>query len=399
MHKNISYNNSPAKAQKESSKEDPPKQHNRPKNNNRNRNYNKNRNKNQRNKGHVYGVVDLGTNNCRLLVAIPHQNGFRVIDSFSRIVRLGEGLKEEKRISDQATERTVSALKICMDKMKRRGVTRMWNVATQACREAENGDHFVKTIEEQVKIKLDIIDPKEEARLAVMGCKALLDKNYNRGIVFDIGGGSTEIIWIEYNEKRIPEIIDWISIPLGVVNLSEEYGTEKVLPAEHYQEMKERVKEHIVPFEKKHGIRSSIDENMVQLMGTSGTVTTLTSMHLNQAVYDRNEVDGSWMKSKDLVDLCKDLAKLDYKERLALNNIGNDRAELVVAGCAIFDALIDVWPIEDCRVADRGIREGMLHHLMEEQRRINKAKRRKRSRRRYYLKRNNKNNAEIPNND
>jgi len=399
MHKNISYNNSPAKAQKESSKEDPPKQHNRPKNNNRNRNYNKNRNKNQRNKGHVYGVVDLGTNNCRLLVAIPHQNGFRVIDSFSRIVRLGEGLKEEKRISDQATERTVSALKICMDKMKRRGVTRMWNVATQACREAENGDHFVKTIEEQVKIKLDIIDPKEEARLAVMGCKALLDKNYNRGIVFDIGGGSTEIIWIEYNEKRIPEIIDWISIPLGVVNLSEEYGTEKVLPAEHYQEMKERVKEHIVPFEKKHGIRSSIDENMVQLMGTSGTVTTLTSMHLNQAVYDRNEVDGSWMKSKDLVDLCKDLAKLDYKERLALNNIGNDRAELVVAGCAIFDALIDVWPIEDCRVADRGIREGMLHHLMDEQRRINKAKRRKRSRWRYYLKRNNKNNAETPNND
>lgn len=399
MHKNISYNNSPAKAQKDSSKEDPPKQHNRPKNNNRNRNYNKNRNKNQRNKGHVYGVVDLGTNNCRLLVAIPHQNGFRVIDSFSRIVRLGEGLKEEKRISDQATERTVSALKICMDKMKRRGVTRMWNVGTQACREAENGDHFVKTIEEQVKIKLDIIDPKEEARLAVMGCKALLDKNYNRGIVFDIGGGSTEIIWIEYNEKRIPEIIDWISIPLGVVNLSEEYGTEKVLPAEHYQEMKERVKEHIVPFEKKHGIRSSIDENMVQLMGTSGTVTTLTSMHLNQAVYDRNEVDGSWMKSKDLVDLCKDLAKLDYKERLALNNIGNDRAELVVAGCAIFDALIDVWPIEDCRVADRGIREGMLHHLMDEQRRINKAKRRKRSRRRYYLKRNNKNNAETPNND
>jgi exopolyphosphatase/guanosine-5'-triphosphate,3'-diphosphate pyrophosphatase len=399
MHKNISYNNSPAKAQKASSKEVPPKQHNRPKNNNRNRNYNKNRNKNQRNKGHVYGVVDLGTNNCRLLVAIPHQNGFRVIDSFSRIVRLGEGLKEEKRISDQATERTVSALKICMDKMKRRGVTRMWNVATQACREAENGDHFVKTIEEQVKIKLDIIDPKEEARLAVMGCKALLDKNYNRGIVFDIGGGSTEIIWIEYNEKRIPEIIDWISIPLGVVNLSEEYGTEKVLPAEHYQEIKERVKEHIVPFEKKHGIRSSIDENMVQLMGTSGTVTTLTSMHLNQAVYDRNEVDGSWMKSKDLVDLCKDLAKLDYKERLALNNIGNDRAELVVAGCAIFDALIDVWPIEGCRVADRGIREGMLHHLMDEQRRINKAKRRKRSRRRYYLKRNNKNNAETPNND
>ncbi|MCC3861038.1 Ppx/GppA phosphatase family protein [Pseudemcibacter aquimaris] len=354
-----------------------------------------NRNKqNSQQKQHVYGVVDLGTNNCRLLVAVPQHGGFRVIDSFSRIVRLGEGLKEEKRISDHATERTVSALKVCMDKMRRRGVTRMWNVATQACREAENGDHFVKTIEEKVKIKLDIIDPQEEARLAVMGCKALLDTDYNRGIVFDIGGGSTEIIWIEFNEKRVPQIIDWISIPLGVVNLSEEYGTEKVLPAEHYEEMKERVKEHIEPFEKKHNVSEHINSNKVQLMGTSGTVTTLTSMHLNQAVYDRNEVDGAWMKSKDLVGLCNDLAKLDYKERLALNNIGNDRAELVVAGCAIFDAIIDVWPIEDCRVADRGIREGMLHHLMDEQRRINKANRRRRSRKRYYLKRKNKDKKE-----
>lgn len=366
--------------------------------NNRRRKNKRGQNNNNHNQ-HVYGVVDLGTNNCRLLVAVPSHGGFRVIDSFSRIVRLGEGLKEEKRISDHATERTLSALRICKDKMHRRGVTRMWNVATQACREAENGDHFINTIEEKINIKLDIIDAKEEARLAVMGCKALLDTNYNRGIVFDIGGGSTEIIWIEFNEKRMPEIIDWISIPLGVVNLSEEYGTEKVLPAEHYEEMKERVKEHIVPFEEKHNVSDHIDNNKVQLMGTSGTVTTLTSMHLNQAVYDRNEVDGAWMKSKDLVDLCNDLAKLDYKERLALNNIGNDRAELVVAGCAIFDAIIDVWPIEDCRVADRGIREGMLHHLMDEQRRINKAKRRKRSRRRYYLKRKKQNNQEQVSND
>ncbi|MBT5074684.1 MAG: Ppx/GppA family phosphatase, partial [Kordiimonadaceae bacterium] len=331
-------------------------------------------------------------NNCRLLVAVPSAEGFKVIDSFSRIVRLGEGLKEDKKISDNATERTLSALKICKDKMKRRGVTRMWNVATQACREAENGDHFVRTIEEQIKIKLDIIDPKEEARLAVMGCKALLDTNYNRGIIFDIGGGSTEVIWIEFDHNRNPEIIDWISIPLGVVNLSEEYGTKDALAAEHYVEMKERVKEHIVPFEEKHNVSSSIDLNKVQLMGTSGTVTTLTSMHLKQTVYDRSEVDGAWMKSGDLIKLCEDLSKMDYAQRLALNNIGNDRAELVVAGCAIFDAIVDVWPIGDVRVADRGIREGMLHHLMDEQRRLNKAKRRKKSRKRYYLNRKKKQN-------
>lgn len=354
--------------------------------------------KNNKNKrGHVYGVVDLGTNNCRLLVAVPRPGGFQVIDSFSRIVRLGEGLKEDKVISETATQRTVSALKICMDKMRRRGVTRMWNVATQACREAENGEEFVKTIHEHSKIKLDIIDAKEEARLAVMGCKELLDTNFNRGIIFDIGGGSTEIIWIEFCEKRIPQIIDWISIPLGVVNLSEEYGTKAALPDAHYVEMKERIKEHIVPFEAKHNIKTSIDTNKVQLMGTSGTVTTLTSMHLNQAVYDRSEVDGAWMKSHDLAGLCKDLSKLDYAERLALNNIGNDRAELVVAGCAILDAIIDVWPINDVRVADRGIREGMLHHLIDVQRRENKTNRRKKSRKRYYLNRKKKQSEQATN--
>ncbi|MEZ5759267.1 MAG: Ppx/GppA phosphatase family protein [Emcibacteraceae bacterium] len=361
----------------------------------------KNRRNSEPGKSHVYGVVDLGTNNCRLLVAVPNANGFKVIDSFSRIVRLGEGLKEQKKISVEATERTVSALKICMEKMRRRGVTRMWNVATQACREAENGAEFVKTIEDQVKISLDIINPQEEARLAVMGCKELLDTKYNSGIIFDIGGGSTEIIWINFCKKRIPEIIDWISIPLGVVNLSEEYGTREALPIAHYEEMKERVKDHLVPFEQKHNIAVSIAESRVQLMGTSGTVTTLTSMHLNQAIYDRNEVDGAWMKAADLVNLCQDLAKLDYAERLALNNIGNDRAELVVAGCAILDAIIDVWPIDDVRVADRGIREGMLHHLMDEQRQKNRATRRKRSRKRYFLKRKKKKavNAEQGTND
>jgi len=343
-------------------------------------------------KGHVYGVIDLGTNNCRLLVAVPSAGGFKIIDSFSRIVRLGEGLKEDKKISDNATERTLSALKICKDKMRRCGVTRMWNVATQACREAENGELFIRTIEDQIKIKLDIIDSKEEARLAVLGCKVLLDTNYNHGIIFDIGGGSTEIIWIEFYDNRNPEIIGWISIPLGVVNLSEEYGTKNVLDAEQYVEMKERVKEHIIPFEEKHDISSSIEKNKVQLMGTSGTVTTLTSMHLNQSSYDRSQVDGAWMKSADLIKLCDDLSKMDYAERLALDNIGNDRAELVVAGCAIFDAIVDVWPIGDVRVADRGIREGMLWHLIAEQRRIDKAKRRKKNRKRYYLNRKKKQN-------
>lgn len=345
-------------------------------------------------KGHVYGVIDLGTNNCRLLVAVPSPGGFKVIDAFSRIVRLGEGLNKDKNISNSATERTISALKICMEKMQRRGVTRMWNVATQACREAENCDEFVKTIEQSLEMKLEIIDAGEEARLAVMGCTALLDTKFNRSIVFDIGGGSTEIIWVEYDQNRNAQIIDWISIPLGVVNMSEEYGTKDALADGHYEEMKDRIKEHLQPFEDKHNIAESIDQSKVQLMGASGTITTLTSMHLNQQFYDRSQVDGAWVKSDDMLKICVDLAKMDYQERLALDNIGNDRAELVVAGCAILNAIIDIWPIDDIRVADRGIREGMLHDLMEKQRRVNKANKRKRNRRRYFANQRNKKNEQ-----
>lgn len=344
--------------------------------------------KRKKNRSNVYGVVDLGTNNCRLLIAIAKGSGFKVIDSFSRIVRLGEGFQEQKKISDEATERTILSLKICMDKMKRRGVTRMWNVATQACREAENSNDFVKIIEDNTKIKLDIIDPREEARLAVLSCKELLDTKYNKGIIFDIGGGSTEVIWVEFCEKKIPKIIDWISIPLGVVNLSEEYGTKKALTSEKYLEIKNRVKEYLVPFEKKNLINVSIVDNNVQLMGTSGTVTTLTSMLLKQTFYDRSKVDGAWMKSNHLVNLCKDLSIMDYAERLNLNTLSNDRADLVVSGCAIFEALADIWPIQDVRVADRGIREGMLHHLIDKQRRKNKANRRNKSGKRKGLNKN-----------
>ena len=175
-----------------------------------------------------------------------------------------------------------------------------------------------------------------------------------------------------------------------MVNLSEQYGTKEALTDEKYIEIKNLVKEYLIPFEKKNLINDSIAENNVQLMGTSGTVTTLTSMFLKQTFYDRSKVDGTWMKSNDLANLCNDLSTMDYTERLALRNLSNDRADLVVAGCAIFETIADIWPIQDVRVADRGIREGMLHHLMDKQRRKNKANRRNKSIKRKNLDKNKK---------
>lgn len=326
----------------------------------------------------VYGAVDLGTNNCRLLVAIPTREGFKVIDAFSRIVRLGEGLDDGGELSEDAIGRTISALKICAEKMQRQGVTHMRAVATHACREASNCDIFLRRVKQETNLDLDIIAPSEEARLAVMGCKALLDQRYSRGLVFDIGGGSTELIWIEIGQGGQPKIIDWTSIPFGVVNLSEKFGTRERLKDGEFNEMKTIVADALHDFDGKNDMTGAIARNDVQLLGTSGTVTTLTSMDLNLAQYDRSKVDGAWVTRVRMKELCLKLAGMDYEERVALGSIGADRAELVVSGCAILDAIMDLWPIADICVADRGIREGMLLDLMGPPRKKRRRRRRRR---------------------
>jgi len=327
----------------------------------------KNKNIIQNNNQKIYGAIDLGTNNCRLLVARPTKDGFRVIDAFSRIVRLGEGLTSNGILSQDAIDRTIEALNICVAKMKRRGVTHMRNVATQACREAENCDEFVERVEKEVRIKLDIIDPAEEARLAVMGCKALLEKRYSNAIVFDIGGGSTELIWVKISRAGNPHIIDWTSVPYGVVNLSEKYGTRDAVSPENYQEMKKTIQDNVMEFAGKNDMQDLVREGRVQLLGTSGTITTLTSMHLDLEYYNRNLVDGAQVSRIRMQELCTQLSSMDYEQRVALKSIGVDRAELVVAGCSILEVIMDLWPIEHIRVADRGIREGMLLELMAAQ--------------------------------
>lgn len=313
----------------------------------------------------VYGALDLGTNNCRLLVARPVGAGFRVVDAFSRIVRLGEGLAATGRLSEAAVERTLEALSICAHKMRARGVTHMRNVATHACRHAANCGDFVTRVERETGLSLDIIPPAEEARLAVMGCQALLDKHTRRAIVFDIGGGSTEMIWTAVTRDAPPRILGWTSIPYGVVNLSEIFGSAQAISPDRYDAMVRLVKERLVPFDKRYNMSIAIRKGGVQMLGTSGTVTTLTSLYLNLPRYDRSRVDGASIESSALRDLCSRLSGMDFDRRSDLSCIGSDRAELIVAGCAILDAILDLWPVDRIRVADRGIREGMLIELMD----------------------------------
>jgi exopolyphosphatase/guanosine-5'-triphosphate,3'-diphosphate pyrophosphatase len=312
----------------------------------------------------VYAALDLGTNNCRLLIACPSGNGFRVVDSFSRIIRLGEGISATGYISEAAIERAIAALSICRDKIQARKAKRLRLIATEACRAATNASCFRDRVAAETGIRLEVIDRETEASLAVLGCSPLLDPNGLGAILFDIGGGSTELVRIERNPdepNEAPWIKAWMSIPLGVVTLAERFGGRDVT-AQSYALMVHEVANHVAPFAAEHGG----DLSDMHLLGTSGTVTTLAGLHLNLKRYDRRRIDSIWMSNAEISATIARLTGMTYQQRADNHCISAERADLVLAGCAILDAIRDVFPLPRLRVADRGLREGMLVEMMRE---------------------------------
>jgi exopolyphosphatase/guanosine-5'-triphosphate,3'-diphosphate pyrophosphatase len=326
-----------------------------------------------------YAALDLGTNNCRLLIATPAAGGFRVVEAFSRIVRLGEGLSQSGRLSEAAMERALAALRISAEKVRRRRVVRLRAIATQACRMAENGPAFIERVAEETGLKLQIISPQEEARLSVAGCLNLLDRSADAALVVDVGGGSTELSWVELKgapPTGAPPVRAWLSIPIGVVTLAErfpegDHGTEP-----WFREMVDAVKAEIGAFRRADPMRGVFEADRAHLIGTSGAITSLAGMHLNLARYERSRVDGIWMSRDDCDAAAGRLLALKPRERAEQPCIGPDRADLVLAGAAILQAVQELWPCTRVRVADRGLREGILISLM-----AGSARRRRRRRR------------------
>ncbi len=310
---------------------------------------------------HIFAALDLGTNNCRLLVVRPTGTGFRVIDAFSRIVRLGEGLSATGRLSPAAMDRAIDALKVCAAKMRRRGVTRARCVATEACRKAVNCAEFLDRVEDETGITLDIISSAEEARMALAGCATLLDHDHRRALVFDIGGGSTELLWVKL-EGGAPELLGWISLPCGVVTMAERWAGRADAS---WDGMVAEVAERLRPFEMTYNIAAEVAQGGVQMLGTSGTVTTVAGVLLDLPYYDRARVDGSWIDFADVDRISARLANSSIAERAAHPCIGPNRADLVVPGCAILSAIQRTWPAGRVRVADRGVREGLLNGMMQ----------------------------------
>jgi exopolyphosphatase/guanosine-5'-triphosphate,3'-diphosphate pyrophosphatase len=316
----------------------------------------------------AFAALDLGTNNCRLLVGAPAGDGFRVLDSFSRVVRLGEGLQRTGELSPSAMDRTITALHGCVQRLSRRPLTEVRAVATEACRRAANGREFLARVQRETGLRIGVISSREEAELAVESCAPLLRGGGRRALLFDIGGGSTELAWVRLPANgEAPELIGYVSMPLGVVTLAERFGAAGQTQ-EGFRAMADEVARRLVPFESVHCISHEIRQGGVRLLGTSGTVTTLAGVVLKLPRYNRLAVDGAVLAAAEAEAALAGLRELGRDGLARHPCVGADRAEFVLPGCAIFAAIHRTWPTDEIIVADRGLREGMLLRMIRAER-------------------------------
>lgn len=345
-------------------------------------------NRGQRGRGEgPVAALDLGTNNCRLLVARPQGKAFEVVDAFSRAVRLGEGVEQSNVLSAEAQDRALKALRICAGKIRHHRVRDHRIVATEACRRAENGPEFVRRVNRETGLTLDIISPEEEARLAVAGCAPLIDPEAEQLLVFDIGGGSTELIWINMSgtpsarrenlvralaplgrgryetataRAAAAHIEDWISVPMGVSTLHDRFASIES-DAQRFKEMSGHFEERLASF----GPCVKAKPGHLQIIGVSGTATTFGALHLGLQAYDRSRVDGLWLPADAAADVAGGLLEMNHDTRARHPGIGRGRSEFVVSGSAILMTILRLWPVERMRIADRGLREGILYGLIQ----------------------------------
>jgi exopolyphosphatase/guanosine-5'-triphosphate,3'-diphosphate pyrophosphatase len=338
-------------------------------------------------------ALDLGTNNCRLLVARPEGEGFVVIDAFSRAVRLGEGVEQSNQLGAAAQNRALKALRICASKIRQHGVPDARIIATEACRRADNGTGFVRRVSREIGLQISIISAEEEARLAVAGCAPLIDPDAEQLLVFDIGGGSTELIWIDMSRtppsRRVSlirtlapiggnsaesanaraaaaHIADWISVPMGVSTLHERFASTRN-DAERYAVMSQHFEDHLAPFIPFRSAERAALTQRLQIIGVSGTATTFGAMHLGLRTYDRGKVDGLWLPTSRAAEIAERLLNPQTDPFAPAGN-GTGRSELILSGAAILMTILRSWPVEQMRVADRGLREGMLYGLLQKRR-------------------------------
>ena len=331
--------------------------------------------------GDNYAAIDLGTNSCRLVIATPTPSSFRIVETFSKITRLGEGIINNNELSHTAIRRTINALRVCAGVLEEyEPIVKARYVATAACRRAKNCRYFMDLVKRETGLNIEIISPQEESRLAVVGCIPLLNRNIKRALVFDIGGGSTEVSLARMSNSGRAIIEAFVSLPYGVVTVSEAFPEHEMTDLA-YNTIIERTHKLLAEFENKYHISEDIKSQRIQVLGTSGTVTVLGAIHLNLSRYNRSAVDGLALSAQDVDKTISKIKRMGDEGRKKHACIGTQKSDLTMAGCAIIEGLMSFWNVSEITIADRGIREGILLDLMHSER--GEKKRNKKFRRRY----------------
>lgn len=332
--------------------------------------------------GDNYAAIDLGTNSCRLVIATPTPSSFRIVETFSKITRLGEGIINNNELSHTAIRRTVNALRVCAGVLEEYApIVKARYVATAACRRAKNCRYFMDLVKKETGLNIEIISPQEESRLAVVGCVPLLNRNIKRALVFDIGGGSTEVSLARMSNSGRTIIEGFVSLPYGVVTVSEAFPEHEMTDLA-YNTIIERTHKILAEFEEKYHISEDIKNQKIQVLGTSGTVTVLGAVHLNLTRYNRSAVDGLALSAQDVDKTISKIKRMGDEGRKKHACIGMQKADLTIAGCAIIEGLMSFWNVSEITIADRGIREGILLDLMHSEKH-EKNQSKKKFRRRY----------------
>jgi len=305
----------------------------------------------------ILAAIDIGTNSVHMVVVAiePSLPAFTIIAREKDTVRLGDRDRKTGKLTLVAMERAIAALKRCHDLAISLQADQIIAVATSATREATNGDEFLALIEKEVGISVNLISGQEEARRIYLGVVSGMDFQNQAHIIIDIGGGSTELILADSQEIRFLS-----STKIGAVRLSQDLiTTDPISPTElaylraYTRGMLERAGSEI-----KHHLQLG---EVPRLVGTSGTIETLMTIHALEKLGEiPNPLNGYQLTRKDVKELVKRFATLDYHQRLAILGMSDKRAEIILAGSIVLLEAMTMLDVDKLVLCERALREGVI---------------------------------------
>ena len=299
--------------------------------------------------------IDVGSNTLRLLIAEPAvSTPIRPILAERRITRLGENFLSERILQPAAMDRSIAALKEFVELMGHNGVSAYSAGATAVVREAGNGSTFLDVVQRETGLRVRLLSGSEEARLSLLGAASVISNKDSAMVVFDIGGGSTELVW--QGEGRSSDM-DSCSLPVGVVHLTETFLQGDPPGHEPCLQLRKDVANVLT------GLSFHNDFPDALWVGTAGTVTTLASMWYGLVEYDPARINGTVLESTWLAALCARLAEMKLAERRKLTGLEPGREDLILAGGLVTLEMMDTFGFSQFTVSDAGLLEGLFLEL------------------------------------